>query len=190
MRHDEAIRRVDGRAVPVPGRWEFDVPNTFAEFVVPHLMLARVRGRIPGLTGWIEVAEDPLESRLEVELDARTLTTDHQKRDEHLKSEDFIHVEKYPTIRFVSRGVAASDDIWKVSGDLTIRGQTHPVTLDVRFLGVTNDWGNAKSLFFAETVIDRHLWGMTWNRALEWGGVAVGRAARLEINAQAKLVQE
>ncbi len=136
------------------------------------------------------MAADPSNSRLEVELDARTLTSDDEKRDQHLTSEDFIHVEKFPTISFSSTSIQPVDDLWKLTGDLTIRGKANSVTLDVRFLGLTYDWGRLKSLFYAETVIDRHQWGMKWNRPLEWGGVAVGREVRLEIHAQAKLIEE
>ncbi len=187
--YEEATRRVDGRLVPAVGRWEFDVPNTFAGFVAPHLVFARVRGRIPGLSGWIEVSSQPEESRLEVVLDATTLTTDDEKRDQHLKSADFADVENHPKITFSSSSVEAFDDNWKVTGDLTIRGQTHSVNLDTWFLGATTDWGNVKALFRAEAVIDRYQWGMRWNRPLEWGGVAVGREVQLDIHAQAKLTQ-
>jgi polyisoprenoid-binding protein YceI len=190
MRYTDAIRNIEGRTVPPEGDWELDIPNTFATFTAPHLVLARVKGRIPGITGSFTVAADPSNSRLEVELDARTLTSDDEKRDQHLISEDFIHVEKFPTIYFSSTSIQPVDDLWKLTGDLTIRGITNSVTLDVRFLGLTYDWGRLKSLFHAETVIDRHQWGMKWNRPLEWGGVAVGREVRLEIHAQAKLIEE
>jgi len=189
MEYTEAVRNIGGRTVPPVGDWELDVPNTFSTFIAPHLVLARVKGRIPGVAGSFTVADEPADSRLEVELDARTLTTDDEKRDQHLTSEDFIHVARFPTIRFSSTVIEPVDDIWKLTGNLTIRDETHPVTLDVRFLGLTYDWGRLKSLFHAETVIDRHLWGMTWNRPLEWGGVAVGREVRLEIHAQAKLIE-
>ena len=190
MDYTDAIRSIGGHTVPPVGTWELDVPNTFATFIAPHLVLARVKGRIPGITGSFTVTDDPSNSHLEVELDARTLTTDDEKRDQHLTSEDFIHVARFPTIWFASTAIQPIDDLWKLTGDLTIRGETNPVTLDVRFLGLTVDWGRLKSLFHAETVIDRHRWGMTWNRPLDWGGVAVGREVRLEIHAQAKLVEE
>ena len=103
---------------------------------------------------------------------------------------DFVYVEKYPTITFESTKVTPVDDNWRVTGDLTIRGRTNPVDLDVRFLGMAVDWGNVKSLFSARTTIDRFKWDMTWNRAIEWGGVAVGQEAVLEIYAQMKLITD
>lgn len=190
VNYEDSIQRIDGRVIPAVGRWELDIHNTFAGFVAPHLVLARVRGRIPKLDAWMEVAEKPEESRLEVILDATSLTTDHEARDEHLRGPDFLHVDKYPNITFTSTTVEPIDDNWRVTGDLTIRGITNSVDLDVRFLGTTIDWGNVKSLFYAETTIDRYKWGMTWSRALDWGGVAVGREAVLEIHAQMKLITE
>ena len=188
VKYENSIQRIDGRVIPAVGRWELDIHNTFAGFVAPHLVLARVRGRIPKLDAWMEVAEKPEESRVEVILDATSLTTDHDARDEHLRGPDFLDVDRYPNITFASTGVEPIDDSWRVTGDLTIRDVTNSVDLDVRFLGTTVDWGNVKSLFYAETTIDRYKWGMTWSRTLDWGGVAVGREAVLEIHAQMKLV--
>lgn len=190
MEYADSVRKVDGRTVPVPGKWECNVFNSFAGFIAPHLVFARVRGRIPKLDAWMEIAEDPEESTVKAVLDATSLTTDHEPRDEHLRGPDFVYVEKYPTITFESTKVTPVDDNWRVTGDLTIRGRTNPVDLDVRFLGMAVDWGNVKSLFSARTTIDRFKWDMTWNRAIEWGGVAVGREAVLEIYAQMKLITD
>ena len=180
-------RVVDGRLVPEVGVWEIDPSHQAFEFVARHLM-ARVRGRFPGVTGAATVAERPEDSTLEIEIDANTIDTKDETRDAHMRSDDFFGVEEHPKITFRSTGVRPGDgeNEWKVDGDLTIRGNTRPVTVDVEFLGSGLDpWGN-KRIGFSGVVpeVDREQWGLVWNSPLETGGFLLGKNVRLEIEAE------
>jgi polyisoprenoid-binding protein YceI len=181
------IRVVDGRQVPEVGTWEIDPSHQSFEFVARHLM-AKVRGKFSGVSGVATTAEQPQDSTFEVEIDASTVDTGDETRDGHLRSNDFFGVEEHPTISFRSTGVRPGDgeNEWKVDGDLTIRGVTRPVTVDVEFLGAAVDpWGNQR-IGFSGVVpeVNREDWGLTWNAALETGGVLLSRSVRLEIEAE------
>ena len=105
-------------------------------------MITKVFGKFNGVTGTIHIAEDPQESWVEVSLDTASITTDHEDRDNHLKSLDFLDVENHPTIEFRSTGFEGAGEHWTVPGDLTIKGETRPITLDVEYHGVVSDpWG-------------------------------------------------
>jgi polyisoprenoid-binding protein YceI len=180
-------RVVDGRVVPEVGVWEIDPSHQAFEFVARHLM-AKVRGRFPGVTGAATIAERPQDSTLEIEIDANTIDTKDETRDAHMRSDDFFGVEEHPKITFRSTGVrpGEGENEWKVDGDLTIRGNTRPVTVDVEFLGSGLDpWGN-KRIGFSGAVpeVDREQWGLVWNSPLETGGFLLGRTVRLEIEAE------
>ena len=181
------IRVVDGRQVPEVGSWEIDPSHQSFEFVARHLM-AKVRGKFSGVSGVATIAERPEDSSLEVEIDASTVDTGDETRDGHLRSNDFFGTDEHPTIGFRSTGVRPGDgeNEWKVDGDLSIRGVTRPVTVEVEFLGAAVDpWGN-KRIGFSGVVpeVDREDWGLTWNAALETGGVLLSRSVRLEIEAE------
>lgn len=172
--------------LPETGTWTIDPAHTFIEFSVRHLGLARVRGSFSSLSGEIRVGETPEETSLEVRIDAGSLDTGEDDRDEHLRSEDFLAAEAHPELTFVSTGVRGMSDRFEVDGELTIRGETRPVTLDVEQSGVVTDpWGNERVIFRAETTIDREAWGLTWNQALETGGFLVGKKVDIEIQGQA-----
>jgi polyisoprenoid-binding protein YceI len=180
-------RVVDGRVVPEVGVWEIDPSHQAFEFVARHLM-AKVRGRFPGVTGAATIAERPQDSTLEIEIDANTIDTKDETRDAHMRSDDFFGVEEHPKITFRSTGVrpGEGENEWKVDGDLTIRGNTRPVTVDVEFLGSGLDpWGN-KRIGFSGAVpeVDREQWGLVWNSPLETGGFLLGKHVRLEIEAE------
>jgi polyisoprenoid-binding protein YceI len=180
-------RVVDGRSVPEAGTWTIDPSHASFEFVARHLM-AKVRGRFSGVSGATQIAEAPVASTLEVEIDASTVDTRDPQRDAHLRSSDFFGVEDHPTIAFRSTAVrpGAGETEWKVDGELTIRGVTRPVSVDVEFLGAGVDpWGNQR-IGFSGVVpeINREAWGLTWNAALETGGVLLARTVRLEIEAE------
>lgn len=184
----ESTRMVDGRDVPVVGTWIIDPQHTQAEFVARHLMVSKVRGGFDTISGTIEVAEDPTESSVDIVIDAASVSSGTPDRDAHLTSADFLDVEKFPEIRFVSRSVEPKGSQWLLTGDLTVRDVTKPVALEFEFLGVITDpWGNHKAGFSASTEIDREQWGLTWNAALEGGGLLVSKRVRLEIEAQAAL---
>jgi polyisoprenoid-binding protein YceI len=180
-------RIVDGRVVPEVGVWEIDPSHQAFEFIARHLM-AKVRGRFPGVSGAATIAEVPEDSTLEIEIDANSIDTKDETRDAHMRSDDFFGVEEHPTITFRSTAVrpGAGENEWKVDGDLTIRGNTRPVTVDVEFLGAAIDpWGN-KRIGFSGVVpeVDREQWGLVWNSPLEAGGFLLGRTVRLEIEAE------
>jgi polyisoprenoid-binding protein YceI len=182
-----ATRVVNGRPVPVVGTWAIDPSHASFEFVARHLM-SRVRGRFSGFSGLVTIAEDPEASTFELEIDAATVDTSEPRRDAHLRSGDFFGVEDAPTISFRSTAVRpdANDDEWKVDGDLTIRGVTRPVTVDVEFLGGGVDpWGNQR-IGFSGVVeeVNREDWGLNWNAALETGGFLLAKSVRLEIEAE------
>ncbi|HWH32853.1 MAG TPA: YceI family protein, partial [Egibacteraceae bacterium] len=133
--------------------------------------------------------EDPAASRVEVDIDVASVRTDSDQRDGHLLSPDFFDADNYAQIRFASTKVEPVDgDTWNLHGDLTIKDVTRPVTLTFEYLGVLKDpWGNDKAAFSAFTEVDREQWGLTWNAALETGGVLVGKQVRLEFEIQAQL---
>lgn len=174
--------------LPPAGTWAIEPSHSSIEAVARHMKITKVRGRFAEYEGKVEVPEDPLQSRIEVTIDADSIDTGSEDRDEHLRSEDFLHVEEYPTLQFSSTGVAEVDGGYQVTGDLTMRGVTKPVTLDVAYGGLTEDpWGNDRALLSAETTIDRTEWGLEWNQALEAGGVLVSK--KLDIEIQVQLVQ-
>jgi polyisoprenoid-binding protein YceI len=180
-------RVVDGRTVPEAGTWEIDPSHQAFEFIARHLM-AKVRGRFPAASGVATIAEVPEESTLEIEIDASSVDTKDETRDAHMRSNDFFGVEEHPTISFRSTGIRPGDGDteWKVDGDLTIKGTTRPVTVDLEFLGGALDpWGNQR-IGFSGVVgeVDRREWGLIWNAPLETGGFLLANNVRLEIEAE------
>jgi polyisoprenoid-binding protein YceI len=187
MSQTQAIRTFEGFELPAPGDWQIDPVHTSVEFVARHLMVSKVRGRFTGLEGTIHVAGTPAESWVAVEIDPASVESGDEQRDAHLRSPDFFDVERYPEIRFRStRLEGESPGHFLVHGDLTVRGVTRPVTLDVEYAGVKPDpWGGLRAGFSATTEVDREDFGLTWNVALETGGVLVGKKARLEFEIEA-----
>jgi polyisoprenoid-binding protein YceI len=178
-------RTVDGAPVPPAGRYEVDPSHSEVAFVARHLVVARTRGTFGSFRGTAVIAEDPTESTLEAEVDLASVDTRDAGRDEHLRSADFFHVDEHPTMRFESTAVRRDGDRWAVEGDLTIRGVTNPVTLDVEFLGgIADPWGNTRAAFSARAELDREQWGLNWNQALETGGVLVGKKVQIELEAE------
>ena len=182
-----AVRVVAGKEVPAAGRYAIDKSHSTVEFVARHLMISKVRGRFADFDGVVAIGEDPTESSVEVTIDAASLTTSDDTRDGHLRGTDFFDVEKYPMLAFRSTGVEHHQGgTWRVLGDLTVREVTRPVFLDVEFEGAsTSPWDDQRIGFTASTELDREEWGLTWNQALEAGGVLVGRKVRIEIAVQA-----
>ena len=179
-------RSVEGASVPTAGTWEIDPAHTAVEFVGRHLMVTKVRGAFPDVSGTITVADDPTQSAVDVTIATATVTTGSADRDGHLVSADFFDVENHPEMRFVSTGVRPDGDGWVMDGDLTIKGVTKPVSLDMEFLGLQDDpWGNPKAAFSASTEILREDWGLNWNVALESGGVLVSKKIAIDIEVQA-----
>lgn len=188
---DTLLREHQGRAIPRPGHYRLDPSHSAVEFVGRHLMISKVRGRFGDFSADIHIAEQPEDSSVEAVIHVGSIASGDEKRDQHLLSPDFFDAEHYPTIVFKSTKVElGSDDSWKIAGDLTVRGVTRPVVLDVEFEGATTDpWGGERIGFTATTEVDREEWGLTWNVALETGGVLVGRKIRLELAVQATRVE-
>ena len=158
-------------------KYTIDPAHSTAGFKVRHLMVANVRGEFSGVTGAVVFDPGaPENSRVEARIDATTIHTRDDQRDAHLKSADFLDVEKFPAITFVSRRIAGAGAEWKVTGDLTIHGVTREVTLDVEGPApeAKDPWGNVKTGASATTKISRKDFGMEFNMVLETGGVMVG----------------
>jgi polyisoprenoid-binding protein YceI len=182
-----ATRDFQGVKIPAPGTFTLDPLHTRVGFVARHLMVSKVRGAFTTVKGTITVAEDPLQSSVAVEIDAASIDSGVADRDNHLRSPDFLDVEVHPVLTFRSTGVLESNgNKFRLVGDLTIRDVTRPVDLDVEFEGVAKSpWGQEVIGFSATTEIDREEFGITWNQALETGGVLVGRKVKIEISAEA-----
>jgi polyisoprenoid-binding protein YceI len=174
--------------LPVPGVWDIDPGHTEVAFIGRHFMLTRVRGHFTGVTGQITVAEDPRASTVEVAIDMATVESGNPTRDGHLRSAELFDVETYPGATFRSVSVDWLGDHGTMTGDLTIRDVTRRVTFDVTYEGYAKDpWGAHRAVASARTGIDREDFGITWNMALETGGILVSKEIQLEINLEAVL---
>jgi polyisoprenoid-binding protein YceI len=172
---------------PTSTLWTIDASHSEVGFAVKHLMISTVRGRFGAVQGTVSFAEgDFSQASADVTIDATSIDTREEKRDAHLRSGDFFDVEKFPTLRFVSRRVQAiAGSRFELVGDLTIKDTTREVTLQVEFEGAQKDpWGNQKSGFTATTRISRTDFGLTWNAALETGGVLVGDEVKIALDVQ------
>jgi len=157
--------------------YTIDPAHSTAGFKVRHMMVANVRGEFSKVSGTVVVdASAPENSRVEAHIDASTIHTRDEQRDAHLKSAEFLDVEKFPEITFVSKKITGSDGEWKITGDLTIHGVTKEVTLDVEGPApeAKDPWGSVRSGASAVTKINRKDFGLVWNVALETGGLLVG----------------
>jgi len=164
--------------------WNFDRSHSNLGFWVRHLMVSRVRGSFGVWTGTLVVDDnDPSKSKVTAEIDAGSINTHDEKRDAHLKGADFLDVEKHPKVTFASTKVEkAGPDLYRVRGDLTIRGVSKPIVLDVEYAGRSKDpWGGERAGFSAKADIDRKEFGLNWNMVLETGGVLVGDKINIEI---------
>lgn len=165
--------------------WDVDPAHAAAHFKVRHLMVAWVRGRLGTITGTVNLDEADVErSRVAVRIDARGIDTRNDQRDAHLRSADFLDVEHHPELTFESTRVRRrTDGALDVSGDLTIRGTTRSVTLDVDAIepAIVDPWGNRKRGITARAKLNRRDFGLTWNAVLEAGGVAVGEDVVIDI---------
>jgi polyisoprenoid-binding protein YceI len=166
--------------------WNLDPVHSVAEFKVKHMMISNVKGQFTGITGILTLDENEVEgSRVEATIDASTINTREAQRDAHLKSADFFDVEQFPTLSFRSKQVKRTgDDELAVTGDLTIHGVTRQVTFQVE--GPTaagkDPWGNTRIGLSATTKINRRDFGLTWNAALETGGILVGEDVTITLD--------
>jgi polyisoprenoid-binding protein YceI len=173
-------------------KWIIDPDHSVASFFVRHMMVANVRGQFNRLSGTIYFdSDDMASSSVEVAIDASGIYTGIQKRDDHLRSPDFLDVERYPQITFKSTHIETTrGNGFRVKGDLSIRGIKCPVTLDAEWAGPEKSpYGETSMGFTATTHIDRSNYGMTWNVLLESGGVMVGKEILIALDAEADLTE-
>lgn len=171
--------------------WKIDSAHSHIQFSVRHMMISKVRGEFDEFSGTINFDEDsPEASTVHVEVDAASIDTGVEDRDNHLRSEDFLYVEEYPTITFDSKRVEITGDrTARLIGDLTIRGRSREVALDVELQGIAKSpWGNYSAGFSASGSFNRKDWGLEWNQALETGGVLVGD--KVNVDVEVELVKE
>ncbi len=182
-----ATRSFDGVTIPASGSFAIDTAHTEVAAIARHLVVSKVRGTFAGTTGTIVIADNPLDSSVTASIPAASINTNSPDRDNHLRSADFLDVENHPTIDFRSTGIVSHrGSTFVVRGELTIRGVTREVDLTVEFEGaVRSPWGQEVTAFTATTEFDREEFGMTWNQALETGGVVVGKKITVQISAEA-----
>jgi polyisoprenoid-binding protein YceI len=180
-------REFEGLTIPAPGTYLLDAAHKRVGFVVRHLMVSKVRGAFAEATATITVAEDPLRSSVTASIETASVNTGQKDRDNHLRTGDFFEAEKYPTIEFRSTGIKSHEgNEFVLDGELTIKDVTRPVELVVEFEGATTSpYGQQVFGFSAYTEIDREDWGLTYNMALESGGVMIGKKVKIEIEGEA-----
>lgn len=167
--------------------WTIDPAHTNVEFAVKHLMIATVKGSFGAVKGTVTIDEaNPANTKVEAEIEIASITTRADQRDTHLRSPDFFDAEKYPTMKFTSTRIEATGDgEYKLTGDLTIRDVTKPITLAVTDEGRARDpWGGERAVFSAKGKLNRGDYGLHWNQALEAGGVVVGDEIKISIDVE------
>ena len=168
--------------------WSIDTSHSGVHFSVRHMLVSKVRGHFTRYAGAVHIDEvDMTRSNLDVTIDAGSIDTEVPDRDAHLRSPDFLDVDKFPEIHFRSEHIEKLGDAkYRVVGDLTIRGKTREVSLDVEYGGRARDpWGNERVGFAAKTSIDRRDFGLTWNQMLETGGIVVGEQVDIDVDVEA-----
>ena len=179
-------RDVDGIELPAAGVWRIDPGHADVSFVGRHLLFTKVRGRFRDVSGVIEVGEDPNATTVEVEIDMSSVQSGSDQRDEHLRSEELFDVDRHPTATFRGAASGWTGRTGKLAGNLTIKGVTKSVALDVEYHGFVRDpWGGDRIVFSASATIDREDWGVTWNMPLDAGGLLVSKEIRIEIELEA-----
>ena len=174
------------------GDYTLDLAHTRIGFAARHAMVTKVRGQFNEFTGSVHLdAEDPANSKVEITIQVASIDTRNPDRDAHLRSNDFLAMEEFPEITFRSTQVQkAADNHYDVTGDLTIRGTSKPVTIDFELNGGAQDpWGNFRVGFEGHTTINRKDWGVNWNAAMEAGGVMVSDKVTLEFEVEAVKVK-
>src|SRR5215210_70082 len=171
----------------ISGEYTLDVSHSRLGFVARHAMVTKVRGQFGAFTGTATINEvTPADSKVELSIDVTSVETGSADRDGHLKSGDFFDAETYPAITFTSTDVTRNGSDWTIAGDLTIKDATLPVTIEFEQTGSAVDpFGNTRVGFEGETTINRKDWGLTWNAALETGGVLVSEKIKLEFDVSA-----
>ncbi|MFJ3247652.1 YceI family protein [Streptomyces sp. NPDC094154] len=182
------LARQGGAELPPPGPWTIDPAHSSVAAIAQHLGISSVRGRFTDFAGTVEIAPDDVtRSRVEAVIRAGSIDTGNDMRDGHLKSPDFLDVERHPQITYRSTGVtAAGSDRWTVHGELGMRGVVRPVDLDLAYLGTGADpWGGTRAAFRATTELRREDFAMNYNQVLQAGIAAIGTTLRVELDIQA-----
>jgi polyisoprenoid-binding protein YceI len=184
---ESATRSWEGLTIPAPGTYLLDQAHKRVGFVARHMMVSKVRGQFREAEATITVTDNPLESAVSATIQTTSIDTGATDRDNHLRSGDFLEVEKFPTLEYRSTGVKShSGNEFVLTGELTIKDVTRQVDLEVEFEGAgRSPFGQDLFGFTATAEIDREEFGLTWNVALETGGVLVGKKIKIEIEGEA-----
>ena len=174
------------------GTWTIDASHSEVGFSVRHLMVSKVKGNFSTFSGTITIGEDVVEgSSVSADVDLSSITTRDDTRDAHLRSVDFFDIENHPTMTFRSTGVKPNGNDFVVLGDLSIKGTTQPVELDLEFNGIHPDpWGGTRAGFSATTEISRKAFGVDFEIPMDGGGVVVGDAIKIFLEVEAVLAQD
>jgi polyisoprenoid-binding protein YceI len=173
-------------ALPAAGTYSIDAGHSYVGFAVKHFGLSKVKGEFQKFDGSITVAEPATDSSVSVTIQADSFSSRDEQRDAHVRGADFLDAETYPTLSFTSTGLRQDGDDWVVTGDLTVHGETRSVELETEFEGAIEDpYGMERIAFSAETEIDRTEFGLTWNQALETGGLVVGKKVKVTLEVEA-----
>jgi polyisoprenoid-binding protein YceI len=174
----------------VAGTWTIDPSHSEVGFAVRHLMVSKVRGKFTSFEGHIVTGEDPLASSVTASVDLASIDTGTEQRDEHIRSADFFEVEANRTMTYRSTGIRPDGDDFVLEGELTLKGVTRPVPLALELNGFGDDpWGGTRVGFSARGEINRSDFGISWNAALEGGGVVVGDKVQIHLEIEAVLDQ-
>ncbi len=173
----------------VTGTWTVDPVHSEVSFVVRHMMVSKVRGRFDKFEGTITTAPDPLQSSVTATVDLASVNTGNDTRDGHIRSEDFFHTEKHPTMTFQSTGIRADGDDFLLDGDLTLRGVTRPVTFKLEVNGFGPDpYGGTRAGFSATTEINRNEWNVSYNGPIPGAGTGMVLSDKATINLEIEAV--
>lgn len=180
-----SVRKLGAVELPVPGTWKVDAGHAEVGFWGRHFMITKVRGRFTDVEATAVIADDPADSTVEATIEMASVDSGDQTRDDHLRSADFFDVANWPQAHYRSTSISWDGTQGTMEGDLAIRDVIHPLTLDVEFLGAIRDpWENDRAVFSAVGTIDREHWDLTWNMALETGGLLVSKEVHLELHVE------
>lgn len=183
--HETMTNLIDTHPSYVVGTWAIDPTHSTLTFSVKHLAISKVRGSFEKFDVTVVTAEDPTATTVEAVIDIASVNTNQKDRDAHLRTSDFFQVDEFPTATFTSSSIAITGDDFTITGDLTLRGVTKPITLTGEFGGIATDgYGQTKAGLTASTKINRHDFGVSWNAALEAGGLTLGDDISLTIELQ------
>jgi polyisoprenoid-binding protein YceI len=172
-------------------KWKVDPTHAAVDFSVKHMAISTVKGEFKSFDAMGETDEHGIPTSLSMQIDAASISTNNEQRDGHLRSGDFFNTPEFPVIGFESKKVEGSPDDLTITGDLTIRGVTKPVTLKGEMSEtITDPWGNKRTSLAVNGKISRAEWGLTWNQALEFGGMLVSDDVKLHVEAEAVAQQE